>query len=165
MCLPYRLERGITMKCQNCGKEEVNFHYTSNINGNITERHLCAECASKLGLTGKMGIGPDASFEDIFAELFGARPNKRMFGGYGMVLPTFVIPAMGLLVPDDGPVSVPAEPELRTETKQDVKPEIDEEMKKRRELNILREQMRIAVEKEEFEKAAVLRDSIRALEG
>jgi len=39
--------------------------------------------------------------------------------------------------------------------------EVDEEMKKRRELNA---QMRIAVENEEFEKAAVLRDKIKELE-
>ena len=39
--------------------------------------------------------------------------------------------------------------------------EVDEEMKIRRELNA---QMRAAVEKEEFEKAAVLRDQIKALE-
>ena len=37
------------MKCTNCGKNEANYHYTSNINGNVTERHLCAECAAGLG--------------------------------------------------------------------------------------------------------------------
>jgi len=39
--------------------------------------------------------------------------------------------------------------------------EVDEEMSKRRELNA---QMRAAVEKEDFEKAAELRDQIKALE-
>jgi protein-arginine kinase activator protein McsA len=39
--------------------------------------------------------------------------------------------------------------------------EIDEDMSKRRELNA---QMRIAVENEEFEKAAELRDKIKELE-
>jgi len=39
--------------------------------------------------------------------------------------------------------------------------EVDEEMSKRRELNM---QMRIAVENEEFEKAAELRDKIKELE-
>ena len=46
-----------------------------------------------------------------------------------------------------------------------MKAEVDEEMKKRREINILREQMQQAVKSEDYEKAAVLRDKIRELEG
>ena len=38
------------MKCEHCGNEEVSFHYTSNINGNITEKHLCSQCAGKFGI-------------------------------------------------------------------------------------------------------------------
>ena len=37
------------MKCENCGKNEVNFVYQSNINGKVEQKHLCAECAKKLG--------------------------------------------------------------------------------------------------------------------
>lgn len=39
------------MKCENCGKNEVTFIYQSNVNGQVTEKHLCSECAEKLGLT------------------------------------------------------------------------------------------------------------------
>jgi hypothetical protein len=42
--------------------------------------------------------------------------------------------------------------------------EIDEDMQKRREINAIREQMRIAAENEDFEKAAQLRDKIREME-
>ena len=69
------------MKCENCGKEEVSFHYTSNINGNITEKHLCADCAVKLGFDKKLEAvadGPDEaekSFEEIFAELLALHPT------------------------------------------------------------------------------------------
>lgn len=35
------------MKCENCGKNEVTFVYQSNVNGQITEKHLCAECAER----------------------------------------------------------------------------------------------------------------------
>ncbi|SHI15898.1 Protein-arginine kinase activator protein McsA [Sporobacter termitidis DSM 10068] len=148
------------MKCDNCGKEEVNFHYTSNINGNITEKHLCAECAGKLGYTGRSPLQPDASFEDTFAELFGVRPSGRMFGGYGMVFPTFIIPTVGMLVPKTGGDAAPDAPEAGA----GIKVDIDDEMKKRREVNILREQMHQAAKAEDFEKAASLRDSIKQLE-
>lgn len=38
------------MICKACGKKEATFHYTLNENGNITETHLCHECAKKSGL-------------------------------------------------------------------------------------------------------------------
>ena len=38
------------MLCQNCGKNEVNFHYTQVINGVKKEMALCDECAKSLGL-------------------------------------------------------------------------------------------------------------------
>jgi protein arginine kinase activator len=161
------------MTCDNCGKEEVNFHYTSNINGTITEKHLCAACASQAGIAGFSGFSglvgrqeaqSDASFEDIFSDLFGMRPSRRMFGGYGMMFPTFVIPAVGLFVPGTA-----AEPDAGAEPAKPGKPaeikiEIDDDMRKRREINMLREQMHQAAAAEDFEKAAALRDSIRKLE-
>ena len=39
------------MKCEHCGKNEVTFVYQSNINGKVTEKHLCGECAEQLGYT------------------------------------------------------------------------------------------------------------------
>ena len=113
------------MKCDRCGKEEVNFHYTSNINGNITEKHLCAQCAGELGISGLTGfpgyfggmpytglmgrrpVTPDSSFEEIFADLFGMRPLRKMLGGFGMMFPTFVIPTMGLVMPRTAPERIP----------------------------------------------------------
>ena len=37
------------MKCQNCGRNEATYYYKSSINGRVTETHLCADCARKLG--------------------------------------------------------------------------------------------------------------------
>lgn len=38
------------MKCQNCGEHEANIRYTQIINGVKKELHLCSECADKLGV-------------------------------------------------------------------------------------------------------------------
>lgn len=38
------------MKCQNCGEQEANIRYTQIVNGVKEELHLCSECAEKLGL-------------------------------------------------------------------------------------------------------------------
>ena len=32
------------MLCDSCGKNEANFHYTKIINGKVKEEHLCKEC-------------------------------------------------------------------------------------------------------------------------
>jgi protein arginine kinase activator len=156
------------MNCEHCGKEEVNFRFTSNINGSITEKNLCADCAVKLGYADRDMMRPEMSFEAIFSELFGVWPNRRMFGGYGMVMPTIIIPTFGMIVPREAGAAQ-ADGEAQAEKQPAVvpgglRPEIDEEMKRRREINVLREQMRAAAAAEDYEKAAALRDSIRRLE-
>ena len=35
------------MLCDNCKKNEANFHKVTNVNGRITEYHLCEKCAKK----------------------------------------------------------------------------------------------------------------------
>lgn len=35
------------MKCEQCKKNDANFHSITNINGKITEKHLCSECAKQ----------------------------------------------------------------------------------------------------------------------
>ena len=42
------------MKCEHCGKNEATFYYKSNINGNVTEHHLCSDCARELGYADSM---------------------------------------------------------------------------------------------------------------
>ena len=45
------------MKCENCGKNEVTFVYRSNVNGHVEEKHLCSDCAEKLGYTQRINAG------------------------------------------------------------------------------------------------------------
>ena len=33
------------MRCDRCGKNEATFYYKSNINGKVTQIHLCPQCA------------------------------------------------------------------------------------------------------------------------
>ena len=42
------------MKCDRCGKNEATFYYKSNINGRVTETHLCPDCARAMGYAGSM---------------------------------------------------------------------------------------------------------------
>ena len=51
------------MKCENCGKNEVTFVYQSNINGTVTEKHLCGHGAEELGYTRQMPAVPERTQE------------------------------------------------------------------------------------------------------
>ena len=47
------------MLCQHCGVNEATTYYKQNINGQVSEMHLCAACAQKLtGGFGGMGFSP-----------------------------------------------------------------------------------------------------------
>ena len=146
------------MKCQNCGNSEVNFHYSSIVNGCVTETHLCSECAAKSGFD----IESFFNTENVFQ---GFLPILGRMDGY---MPT---PAMWL---DPFPFAAGFRPGLPAQGACDcgcekVTPnapatEVDEEMKKRREMNLLREQMRLAAESDDFEKAIELREKIKEME-
>lgn len=59
------------MKCENCGKNNANVRYTSNINGVKKEMHLCEECSQKLGITDSFNMPIDfSSFLGGFFEDF-----------------------------------------------------------------------------------------------
>lgn len=144
------------MKCQNCGKNEANFFQRTNINGNVTETHLCAECAEKLGYFNSGAFSANSLLDSLFEEssaftggffrpFFTARPR---FGGLGAA------PASAL--PDGAVDTKPAEARGGA---------ADSELSRLRYINILREQMRAAAATEDFERAMELREEIKKLEG
>lgn len=54
------------MKCQSCGKKEATVRYTEEINGKKQEMLFCVECAEKLGFV---------NFSNIFSPIFTNIPN------------------------------------------------------------------------------------------
>jgi len=190
------------MKCQECGKNEVSFHYSSNVNGSVTETHLCSDCAAKSGYD----LSHLVDFDGIIdlGQMFDIGQSFGPGGIFGGMIPPGIIPP-GMFPVRGGiggftPMTIPVmrantlfpfalQPyigadatSLHASNKQsknavreqggtcgcgcgksaseEKKAEINEEMSKKRELNM---QMRAAIEKEDFEKAAELRDLIREL--
>ena len=151
------------MKCEKCNEREANFFYSSNINGNMSRRHLCSECAHEEGF-GEM-LRPGAMFDDAFERAFDeafapmrsfmSLPSFDFFGGRGgrIMAPSF--PRIHIVLPGE-----------KTAASDDSKPsmEVDEESKRLREKEALKAQLAEAVETENFEKAIELRDKLRALE-
>lgn len=149
------------MKCQNCGKQEVNVHYSSNINGRVTEYYLCSECAEQMGYGYQSFFGSDSP-------MGGFMPNGYPFMGsmfpsmpsaFGFLTPVMftATPQMGILIQNTAQTSGAADIPLQNA-------EVDADMKKRRELNMLREQMRKAADSDDFERAIELRNMIKELE-
>lgn len=149
------------MKCQNCGNDEVNFHYSSSINGRVTETCLCSDCLAKAGYD----MGRLFGANGIFGKFF---PILNKYNGLSSV----AIPAASI----GNAMQFTAQPQQRTSTQTHTcmcengcatgtvdkqTGNVDNEMRKRRELY---QQMRIAADSEDYEKAAELRDQIKKLE-
>ena len=153
------------MKCEHCGKNEVTFMYRSSVNGNVTEQHLCGECAEKLGYTRAMAarnrsmmqsfFGKNSLFDDFFSPGLPGRSRWLLEDPF-----------------DDFFSEMPAlRSVVRQETEEPRKQQnelVDHEEQSRfsrvRRVNALRMEMKQAVGREDFERAAQLRDEIRALE-
>jgi len=162
------------MKCENCGKNEVTFVFQSNINGQVTEKHLCSECAEKLGYTRAFAAQSQRMMQGM---------RNLMGGGFfgGGLLDSFfapqnALPGTGFFgedLFDDFFSEMPAlgaapEEEEKTPAPESREIPISGEEQSRfaraRELNQLRMELKKAVHQENFEHAAELRDQIHALE-
>ena len=154
------------MKCENCGKNEVTFVYQSNINGKVTEKHLCSECAEKLGYTQKITAHSQRMMQNFFGNsIFG----NSFFDDFFSPVPSL----MGRMLEDpfddffaDMPALGAAPAKQEEQKKEDDL--VDREEQGRfaylRQMNALKMEMKKAVHQENFERAAELRDEIHKLE-
>ena len=145
------------MKCQNCGKNEATFYYKSNINGRVMESHLCPQCARQLGLVQDMRRPMMSSFwddDDFFTRPF--RMLEPLLGGFGS----------RLLTEFPEPVDVTQQARRAAEEPREdnlVQGDEREKLSRQRQRNALETQLRHAVETENFEEAAKLRDQLQSL--
>lgn len=141
------------MKCQNCGRNEATYYYKSSINGRVTETHLCADCARKLGYVQRMQ--PDSFFgDDFFSHPF--RLFEPLLGGFGNRLLTEFPEPVDVTRQAQQAVAEAPEDALVNKAEQD-------RFSLQRQRNALQTQLRHAVEAEDFESAAKLRDQLKAL--
>lgn len=154
------------MKCEHCGKNEVTFVYRSNINGHVEEKHLCGDCAQQLGYA--FAAQSRQMMQDVFGDSF--------FGGLLTPMPN-LLGRRGWLLEDpfddffaDMPAlrAAPAQKTQETEAPKEqpelVEPAEQSRFSRLRQHNALKLELRKAIRQEEYERAAELRDQIRALE-
>ena len=157
------------MKCQRCGNNEATYHYKTNVNGKITEAHLCQDCAAQLGENENVFGQVDKMFEDMIGSFFGRSsgfmPSWSM-RPMSFAMPAMVMPYIQIGIDDGTGMNAQGGAHGAAKTEQSKEnSNIDPELSRRREINALREQMKQAVDEENFEKAAELRDKIKKIEG
>jgi len=161
------------MKCEKCNEQEATFYYSSNINGEKTQRHLCADCAREEGFGGALDYRPmhmmNSMFDDMFDGFFGDffAPSGRMlsaFDSFGSPLRAIMAPTLPRINIVVGDPESEKEHAPLSEAEQKIPADAGEEVKSRREIAALKHQLREAVRAENFEKAIELRDKLKKLE-
>lgn len=178
------------MLCEMCGKAPATFFFRQTKNGHTIEKNLCADCAKKQGLASEFlpfGAGSDAN-DDFFGNLFGSFLEEKP-----KIVETETCPKCGMTLSElfhNGKVgcdrcytvfrsalmptiskihgnvkhcgSRPSKVEEADGAEASDAPKREPTADEK--INALREELKIAVEKQEYEDAAVLRDRIRMLE-
>ena len=167
------------MLCQHCQKNEATTHVKTMINGEYAEYRLCPECAHEMGY--------DSMFPDFTADFGGllgsflsaALPARsgathcKLCGstmndikktgkvGCSECYDTFFSELMPTIRNVHGNTEhIGKRPVIEYETVEDDKPEKQEDKK----LESLKAELKQAIEDENFERAAELRDKIKELE-
>lgn len=146
------------MRCYRCGKNEATFYYKSNINGKVTQVHLCPQCAEELGYTDSFRSAGMTG--GLFGDFF-SRP-------FGMLEPFFSGLGSRMLTEFPEPVDVLGQARESTPAQEDtgdLLPRDEQDaLTRQRKRNALQTQLNLAVQEERFEEAAKLRDELKALE-
>lgn len=171
-----------------CSKNQANFHYKSNENGHITQKHLCKECAKKSGylnddafdLFNPFGVMDNFAFENsggLLGELFGSMLSsgnqtgleKSVCSNCGMRQSDFLNGAKLGCSECYKVFSSLLEPTVKRihgNVKHNGKfpSGRNEYIKKQRKIEELKEKLDNAIKSQEYENAAKIRDEIRSLE-
>lgn len=147
------------MKCEKCGKNEVTYYYKETVNGKTTEKRLCTDCAREEGLDHAFENVWENEMNDLFREL-------DCFFSPSLFLPRMFAP---VFAGELRPLSAHSE-QSSAETGEKTQPAPKTEdrslpvLRRRREANALRHQLREAVRAEDYETAITLRDKLKLLE-
>ena len=156
------------MKCDKCKTNEANFHKVSNINGKVSEVHLCSDCAKKSTEFDfdkefdKLNFGAKSFFDDIMSDFktsfsYFTNPMLENFLDFD-VFDSFGDSLFNSRV-------LPETKHLEKVEKQDKKQPIklSEDEKKKLEIQKLDLQLKKAVVEERYEDAVKLRDKLKEL--
>ena len=139
------------MKCDRCGWNDATRYYRSVVNGRTTEAHLCANCARELGY--------ESDWSDSFGDLFSLLP--RMVADESFFASPRLTPSarrtLHVLSAQEQEEPEPVEEPILSEDEQRA-------LQRERERNAVQLALNEALEAEDYERAAKLRDELKKLE-
>lgn len=164
------------MQCQVCQKREATVHLTEITNGVRSEMHLCEHCAQEEGIAVKSQLSINELLSGLLAiqpsddELFGDTEQELSCPHCGFTLGQFTKGAV-LGCPYDYEVFEKSLLPLirkahdgQTVHRGKIPSKVPKDTKKQIKLTALRQQLEVAVQSEDYELAAKLRDKINQLE-
>ena len=161
------------MLCQNCQKNDATTHLKRIINGEAAEIHLCAECAARLGVADVFpGIG--SPFAGILGGMF-ASPDIRHVSSKVLRCDT-----CSFSFEDIARTGRPGCPDCYRVFGEKLRPALQklhgravhvgkipkaagDDIKREHKIELLKEKLNQAIDEQNFERAAQLRDEIRTL--
>lgn len=160
------------MLCNECGKNEATVHVTQIINGNKTESHLCEECAKK----NQSILNSNFTMENLFSAMLNNTYNASAY------VPTKVCKKCGMTYEEFRNKGKFGCNECIDTFKQRIMPVVKNiqgyekhtgkiplraggNYRIQKDIEKLKAELKSAIEKEEYENAAKLRDKIRHMEG
>lgn len=167
------------MLCQSCGKRTANTHIKTIINGELTEKSLCSECAQKMGYGNS--FFPSNTFDHFFSSFFGSNPfieatlrcpvcgaslsdiSDTGKVGCAECYQTFLDQLMPSIQRMHGNTHHVGKIPMGTALQVVGQPVEQEPLKEKSQIEQYQEQLQQAIEKQNFELAAELRDKIKAL--
>ncbi|MBQ8182655.1 MAG: UvrB/UvrC motif-containing protein [Clostridia bacterium] len=158
------------MICQNCNKNEANMHMKRIINGRAAEVHLCSDCARSLGY-GEAFSGFGLGLGELFGELLGKSDGSAVTGaqcpGCGKLFDEIVSDGKMGCAECYGVFYDKLLPSLRRihgkATYIGSKPVKNGEISDGERVEQLKKQLSAAIEEQNFELAAQIRDEIIAI--
>ena len=160
------------MICQNCNKNEANMHMKRIINGRAAEVHLCSDCARSLGY-GEAFSGFSLGLGELFGELLNKNDNSSnstlRCTGCGKSFEEIVSDGKMGCAECYGVFYDKLLPSLRRihgkATHMGTRPVKNENNSYENQLSELKTKLSVAVEEQNFELAAKIRDEIKELSG
>ncbi|WMJ77269.1 MULTISPECIES: UvrB/UvrC motif-containing protein [unclassified Sedimentibacter] len=160
------------MLCSECGKNEAKVHVTQIINGKKTESHLCEECAKK----NQTLLNSSFSMENLFSAMLNNAFNTTTYlpakgcSKCGMTFDEFrTTGKFGCsdCIETFKPRLIPVIKNIQGYDRHTGKipKRAGGNYRIQKDIEKLKNQLKQAIESEEYEKAAELRDKIRQMEG
>ena len=159
------------MLCQNCGRNDATTHLKRIINGEATEIHLCRSCAGNLGVTEGCPVFLPSFGSDrgLFSENRSRSDTRRNACEIcGFTFDDIVrtgMPGCPGCYRTFGEKLMPAVKKLhgRAQYNGKVPCGANEEIRKEYKINELRRELNRAIDEQNFERAAQMRDEIRRI--